>query len=72
MMFAKLYRKDLVTGDYSQPVGAPCVLRGSAPHMHLFATQAAKRAGAQAYQLWQGDTFAKAKPISLMHDVQGR
>lgn len=72
MIFAKLYRKDLITGEFVHVIGSPMITRGDVRHLHLMATLAVKRTPeAGAYQIWQGDTFANAKPISLMHDVEG-
>lgn len=68
MIFARLYRTDLVNGD-PLPVGRPVMMRGSVPHLHLMATMAAKREGATCYRIYDGRTFQDANPISLMHDV---
>lgn len=69
MVYAKLYRMDLISGDHIE-TGWVIVGRGSLESMHTLATQAAKRKGAEAYRLFEGPTMYSGKPLSLHHSVK--
>ena len=75
MIFAALYRADLITGEIDQPTGRAVVAAGGnkadIQHLHSLATQAAHRSGAHGYRLYKGDTFSGAKAISHLHIVKG-
>lgn len=71
MVHARLYRPDLITGEYTQQVGYAVIGRGGVDHMHTLATQACMRnPEAYAYALYEGTTLHSAKAISLVHVVR--
>ena len=74
MIFARLYRPDLISGD-DKPCGFAVLCAGAdtsnLPYLHTLATEATQRhAHAVAYQLMIGHTFAGARPFSLRHNVR--
>lgn len=75
MIYATLYRPDLITGEHTQATGRAVIGAGSSKadihHLHALATMAAHRSGASAYRIYEGSDFINAKPISLLHIVKG-
>lgn len=68
MLYARLYRKDLISGEVTQMVDWVCV-RNDLTLAHHDATMACKRKGAIGYKLFQGDSVKHGKAVSLMHEV---
>lgn len=69
MVFAQLYRRDLINGDPDHKEGFVVIFHRGIPEMHEEATIAARRYGADAYKLFHGDSFRLAKPLSFKHVV---
>lgn len=74
MIYARLYRPDLITGD-DTPCGFAVVAAGAdisnLNAYHEAATLATRRHEcATAYQLMAGYTFAGSRSISLRHSVR--
>ncbi len=67
MVFAQLYRRDLITGEPDHKEGFVVISSRGIPEMHEEATIAARRYGADAYKLFHGTSFRLAKPLSLKH-----
>lgn len=71
MIVARYFRADLVTGALDQPIDYVPLLRGTPEFMHGQAMMFAKRRGADAYQLCEGNHAYALKPISLTYDIRG-
>lgn len=71
MIFARYFRRDLVTGFEACLVDIAVIPRGlTLQQSHATAVAFSDRArasGAVAYQLYEGDSFMYARPISLTH-----
>jgi hypothetical protein len=72
MIFARYFRKDLVTGLEVLLVDIAIIPRGlslQATHEKAieFSWHRARAGGAVAYQLFEGKSFMHARPISLTH-----
>lgn len=73
MIFARLYREDMVSREHTIVVGFAVVSRGGVDHLHDLATRACMRDPlATAYRLYEGTSLSLAEPISLMHVVKTR
>lgn len=74
MLYARLYRPDLITAD-DTPCGFAVLRAGfdvsDLATLHTLATQATQRhSHATAYQIMAGYTFAGARSVSLKHTVE--
>ncbi len=74
MIYARLYRPDLITGD-DVPCGFAVVRAGAdlsdLATLHTLATQATRRhSNATAYQLMVGYSFTGARAVSLKHNAK--
>jgi len=74
MIYARLYRPDLITAD-DTPCGFAVLRAGldltDLATLHALATQATQRhSHATVYQLMVGYSFAGARAVSLRHSVE--
>lgn len=71
MIYAKLYRKDLINGEPIEVTFA-IVGRGDIQKMHGLATEACKRHDCTMYRIYEGTTLKNGKAVSLLHDIGRR
>ena len=74
MIYARLYRPDLITAD-DTPCGFAVLRAGNdladLATLHTLATQATRRhSNATSYQLMVGYSFAGARVVSLKHSAR--
>jgi len=70
MIFAQLYRHDLVTGEPDIETTRVVLISRGIEEMHDEATRAARYYGADAYRLYKGNDFIYARELSLKHHLK--